>query len=376
MAQWCKDHHADLVIMESTGIFWKSPYAFLEKVGIRAAVVNARQIKQMEGKKTDMADAEWLAHVGLLGCFSRSFIPDEVYRELRNPARYLFKLIDTLSAEKNRYHKVLADAGFRLSCIFSDLWGVNAQKCIEAILAGKSPEEIFSMLDLRRLKASEEDIRDALEGELSEFARFTLLEIKDHITFLECKIAKIRETIADKVKSLLPTQVILLQTIPGISEDAAVRILIELGGSDMSAFKTGDKLTSWIGVCPGNNESAGKRKHGHIRKGNYYLRRILCECANAAVRTKDTTYQSKYRSLSLKKGAKRSIIAIVRRMVLDIFYVLKNGVGYRDPQIDYQEESAKKNARRWIKLLCSLPEWQVSATCLQSGEIFSSTAAQ
>ena len=136
MASWCASFHPDLVIMESTGIYWMSPYAFLEKVGIRAAVVNARQVKQMEGKKTDMGDAEWLAHVGRLGVFNRSFIPSALYRELRIHSRYLLRLTDELSAEKNRFHKVLAHAGFNLSVVFSDLHGVNASKCIEGILAG------------------------------------------------------------------------------------------------------------------------------------------------------------------------------------------------------------------------------------------------
>ena len=372
MAAWCKQHRPDLVIMESTGIYWKSPYAFLEKVGIFAAVVNARQIKQMEGKKTDMGDAEWLAHVGRLGCFNRSFIPTAIYRLLRNVARYHLKLTDELSAEKNRLHKLLADPGYRLSLVFSDLHGTNASICVDGILDGKSVDAMMSEIDVKRLKASYEEIRDELDGDLPEETRYVLCQIRDHIDFLQKKIDELLAYVANKIRELNPQALELLQTIPGVSEASAVKILIELGGEDMTPFKTAEHLASWLGVCPGNNESAGKRKHGRTRKGNYYLRRVLCECANAAARTKGTTLKSKYRSLSIRRGHKRSIIAIVHKMIKIIFFVLKNKVGYRDPEIDYEKESAQKNARRWVSILCSLPEWQVSAQNLRSGETFAS----
>ncbi len=375
MAAWCKAHNPDLVLMESTGIYWKSPYAFLEKVGIRAAVLNARQVKQMAGKKTDMSDAEWLAYVGRVGCFCSSFVPAEVYRELRNPERYLLKVTDSLAAEKNRFLKILSDAGYRLSVVFSDVYGVNATKCIDGILEGKTPEKIYEELDLGRLKkAKPADIRAALEGDLSESDTFTLLEIKTSIEELKQRISRVESYIVEKVKQIHPGALKLLQTIPGISEKAAVRLIIELGGDKLDAFKTADHLASWIGVCPGNNESAGKRKSGRIRKGNYYLRRILCECANAAVRAKGTTLQSKYQSLRVRKDGKRSIIAIVHKIVRYIFYIFKNKVGYRDPQINYAEESARRNARRWVATLCTLPEWHVEAVDLSSGEVFNSVS--
>ncbi len=375
MAAWCRAHNPDLVLMESTGIYWKSPYAFLEKVGIRAAVLNARQVKQMAGKKTDMADAEWLAHVGRVGCFSSSFIPAEIYRELRKPERYLLKVTDTLAAEKNRFLKILSDAGYRLSVVFSDVHGVNATRAIDGIIEGKSPDTIFAELDLSRLKkANAEDIKEALEGELSMFDRFILLEIKQSIKELKERISRIENFIIEEIKRIHPRALLLLQTIPGISEKAAVRLLIELGGDKLDAFKTAEHLASWIGVCPGNNESAGKRKSGRTRKGNYYLRRILCECANAAVRAKGTTLQSKYQSLRVRKDGKRSIIAIVHKIVKYIFCVFKNKEGYRDPQINYAEESARRNARRWISTLCKLAEWQVNAVDLSTGEVFSSAS--
>ena len=375
MAQWCKDHHPNLVIMESTGIYWKSPYAFLEKVGIIPAVVNARSIKQMEGKKTDMGDAEWLAHVGRLGCFVRSFVPKAIYRRLRLTSRFILNETDELNADKNRFHSILNDAGYRLSLIFSDISGVTAEICIKGILAGKTAEEILNDIPpklLQMLKASPEEIKDALDGDLTDEHRANLLWIQN---IMEAKKKSIQEAelrILSVVKELHPEAVMYLQTIPGINESSAVKILIELGGEDLEAFKTCEKLASWLGVCPGNNESAGKRKHGHIRKGNYYLRRILCECANAAARTKNTSLSSKYKSMSIRRGKKRAIVALVHTISKIIFFVLKNKAEYRDPKINYEEESAKKNAKRWVKILCTLPEWKVNATDLVSGQEFSS----
>lgn len=372
MATWCASHSPDLVLMESTGIYWKSPYAHLEKVGIKAAVVNARQVKQMEGKKTDIGDAEWLAHVGRLAVFNRSFIPSKQYQDLRVPSRYLLKLRNQLSSEKNRLAKVLADAGFRLNLVFSRLGGVNAQRVIDGLMTGKRPEEIMASLDVKRLKASEKDLRSALDGELSDEHLFTLKEITAHIHYLECESERLQRHLTEKVIGLHEHALMLLQTIPGIDEQSAVQIIIELGGDDLSSFRTASHLASWVGVCPGNNESAGKRKHGHIRKGNCYLRRILCECANAAVRSKGTTLQSKYQSLRIRKGTKRSLIAIVHKIVRLIYIVFEKKEGYRDPKIDYDEQNVLKNGKRWMQKLIACGKWQINAIDRETGECFQS----
>ena len=375
MARWAESEHVDLVIMESTGIYWRTPYQVLEKFGMKAAVVNARQVKQMEGKKTDMGDAEWLAHVGRLGVFNRSYIPDLIYRELRTVSREMMKLIDDLSAEKNRFGKTLTDCGYRLYLVFSDIFGVNATKAIDALIEGKTVDQIIGMLNLNMLRKSPDEIKAALDGNMSESHRITLVTCREHMDCLNRLIAKLRNYLKEKVEAIHHDALLFLQTIPGISEDSAVVILIELGGENMDAFGRAARLASWLGVCPGNNESAGKRKHGHIRKGNYYLRRILCECATAAVKTRGTTFKSKFTSLRIRKSYKQALIAIVHKMVLCIFTVLMRKKAYIDPQIDYELESANKNARRWVKILCTLPEWQVAATDLRSGENFQSDRA-
>lgn len=372
MAKWAKESHVDLVIMESTGIYWRTPYQVLEKVGIKAAVVNARQVKQMEGKKTDMGDAEWLAHIGRLGVFNRSFIPDAIYRQLRVASREAVKLVDDMSAEKNRYGKILNDCGYRLNLVFSDIFGVNATMAIDALIAGKSVDEIMGLLNFNQLKKSREEIKAALEGEMSNSHRITLLTIREHVKFLEKAIKDLREYLLEEVKKLHPESLLYLQAIPGFSEETAVQVLIELGGDDMTVFERAERLASWIGVCPGNNESAGKRKHGHIRKGNYYLRRVLCECASVAVRSKSTTFQTKFASLKVRKSYKQALIAIVHKLVICIFCVLSRHEKYVDPLIDYAKESASKNARRWVKILCQLPDWDINATDRTSGQNFKS----
>lgn len=373
MVEWAKSENVDLVIMESTGIYWRTPYQVLEKYGIKAAVVNARQVKQMEGKKTDMADAEWLAHIGRLGVFSRSFIPDLIYRQLRIPEREKMKLTDALSAEKNRYGKILNDCGYRLNVVFSDIFGVNATIAIDALIEGKTPDQIMLLINVKQLKKkSPDEIRAALEGEMSEFHRRTLMVIREHIMFLERTIDDLKAYLQAEVEKLHPLSLKLLQTIPGVSVDSAVCILIELGGDSLSSFDRADRLASWIGLCPGNNESAGKRKHGHVRKGNYYIRRILCECAGSAAGTKGTTFQSKMQALRVRKINKVAKIAIAHKIIRCIFSILKRQKGYIDPQINYETESAQKNACRWVKILCQLPGWNIEATDLENNQEFRS----
>ena len=313
-----------------------------------------------------------LAHIGRLGVFNRSFIPDAIYRELRVASREVVKLVDDMSAEKNRYGKILNDCGYRLNLVFSDIFGVNATAAIDALIDGKSVDEILELLNFKQLKKSPKEIKAALEGEMSKSHRITLIAIREHIKFLEKTIKELRAYLLEEVNKLHPESLLLLQTIPGFSEETAVQVLIELGGDDMSAFERADRLASWIGVCPGNNESAGKRKHGHIRKGNYYLRRVLCECASAAVRSKNTTFQTKFASLKIRKSYKQSLIAIVHKLVVCIFCVLSRHKEYIDPRIDYAKESAAKNARRWVKVLCQLTDWNIEATDLSSGEKFKS----
>ncbi|AQR66109.1 IS110 family transposase [Aquaspirillum sp. LM1] len=347
LADWAASLHPDEVVMESTGIYWKSPYAALEAVGIRAKVVNARHVKHVPGRKTDVGDAHWLAMLARAGLLRASFVPPAALRELRLIARQRQKLVGQLASEKNRLHKVLTDSGIRLGVVVSDLHGQSARAMVKAIIAGQAPQQVINLAS-RRLKASREEIFDALQGELTASHRFVLDELMQHIEEIEARIDRFDVRLLAGLESERGT-LALLQTIPGVDLIGAAMLLVEIG-SDMGAFGSADRLASWVGVCPGNNESAGKRKSGHTRKGNPYVRRLLCEFAHAASRT-TSVFKSKFQALVVRRGYKRAIIAIGHKILRTLFFMLKRREHYRDCATDYEALSVQRNAPRWIKAL-------------------------
>jgi len=347
LAAWAASLRADEVVMESTGIYWKSPYAALEAVGIRAKVVNARHVKNVPGRKTDVGDAHWLATLARAGLLRGSFVPPAKLRELRLIARQRQKLVGQLASEKNRLHKVLTDSGVRLGVVVSDLHGQSARAMVKAIIADKPPHEVLQLAS-RRLKASREELFDALQGDLTASHRFVLDELMRHIEEIEARIARFDSRLLGELQTERNT-LALLQTQPGVDLIGAAMLLVEIG-TDMDAFGSADRLASWVGICPGNNESAGKRKSGHMRKGNLYVRRLLCEFAHAASRTQ-SVFKSKFQSLVVRRGHKRSIVAIGHKILRTIFFMLKRREHYRDCATDYEAMSVQRNAPRWIKAL-------------------------
>lgn len=347
MADWVASFRPDVVVMESTGIYWKSPYAALEQVGIRALVVNARHVKQVPGRKTDLADAQWLAILARSGLLNGGFVPPANLRELRLIARQMQKLTGILAGEKNRLHKVLTDGGIRLSVVVSDLHGKSAWAMIKALVAGDTPAQVLIHAS-QRLKATEQELLDALDGDLSESHRFVLAQVMDHVDDLERRIACFR---AKLLAGLAPQQGLLnaLQTIPGLDELGAALLLVEIG-DDMQAFGTPEKLASWAGVCPGNHESAGKRQNGKQRKGNPYVRRLLCEAAQAASRTR-CGLAEKFKALLVRRGRKRAVFALAHKLLKLVFIIIDRGDYYRDATVDYEAMSVARNAPRWIKML-------------------------
>jgi len=347
MCQWLKDQDVELVAMESTGIYWKSIYATLEKAQILTYVVNARHVKNVPGRKTDVSDSQWLAALARVGLLRPSFIPTNDLRELRIISRQRIKINQTLSAEKNRLNKVLDDAGIRLGGVASDIDGVSAQKIIEGIIDGKPVEELIACAR-GRLKAKTDDLRACLDEELSKRHIFLLKALQKHIQFLKSELEDI-DAYLFAAMSPYQKQWEILQTLPGVDKVAAMVLIIEIG-IEMERFGSADQLSSWAGMCPGNNESAGKRKSGKTRKGNQAIRSILCEIANAARRTK-SQFKGKYESLVIRRGHKRTIIAIGHKILRVIFVMLKNEKPYFDPGIDYEELNVSRNAPRWLQAL-------------------------
>lgn len=347
LAQWAVEIGPELVVMESTGVYWKSPYAALEAAGIIAWVVNARHVKMVPGRKTDMADAQWLATLARAGLLRASFIPPAAFRQLRLVARQRQKLVGMCSAEKNRLHKVLVDAGIRINVVVADIHSASARAMIKALLADQPMHEVLDRKG--RLRASREELFEALSTEqFSADHRFVANEILRHIEEIEQRIARMDQYLLDGLRPW-QAQLNLLQTLPGIDIIGAAMLLVEIG-ADMGAFGSAERLASWVGICPGNNESAGKRKSGNIRRGNAWVRRLLCEFAQAAARTR-CALKAKFESLAIRKGHKRSVVALGHKMLRTIYAILASGVHYQDRSVDYESLTVARNAPRWIKML-------------------------
>lgn len=347
MAAWVASHQPQQVVMESTGIYWKSPYAALEKQGVRALVVNARHVKQVPGRKTDIADAQWLATLARSGLLRGSFVPPDIFRSLRLVARQARKLSGMVASEKNRLHKVLTDGGIRLAVVVSDIHGKSGRSMIRGLLKGEKPHQIIQRAG-KRLKASQQELLDAVDGELTDDHLFVMEQTLEHIEQLEKTIAEYDARVLEKLE---PYRDILqrLHTIPGLDQRGAAALLVEIG-DDMSVFGSPDRLASWAGVCPGNHESAGKRQSSKKRKGNPYVRRILCEAAQAAKRTR-CGLQQKYQSLVIRRGNKRATFAIAHRLLKTVFVLISRGDYYRDSHVDYEATNVARNAPRWLKML-------------------------
>lgn len=347
LANWLLSNDIQLSVMESTGIYWKNIYAALEQLGLQVSVVNARHVKQVPGRKTDVKDSQWLARLARYGLVRGSFIPPKDLRELRLIARYRTKLIGTLAGEKNRLHKTLDDAGVRLGNVVSDISGVTATEIIAGLVKGLSIDELL-LCTRGQLKKKKDALKAELEGELSKRHLFLLKKLQEHIAYLQEKLTELDDYLFAAMQPY-QKQWEILQTIPGIDAVGAALLIIEIG-VDMQQFGSREQFCSWAGMCPGNNESAGKKKSSKTPKGSKQLRYVLCEAANAASKT-NCQFQYKYKSLMIRRGHKKAIMAVGHKMLRVIFSRLKEGEVYHDPKVNYEELVVKKNASRWIRML-------------------------
>lgn len=356
LASWLKEAQIELTVMESTGIYWKPIYAALEEHGLKVFVVNARHVKQVPGRKTDVKDSQWLASLARFGLLKGSFIPEKDLRELRVVTRYRSKLVGRLASEKNRLHKVLDDGGIRLGNVVTDIHGVSAEAIITGLLQGESIEKLLEKVK-GRLQKKIPELREALSGTLSARHRLILSCIQTQVQFLETEVKKLDDYIFAAMQPY-ELQWRILQTIPGMDAISAAMTIVEVG-VNMQRFGSHEQFCSWAGVCPGNNESAGKKKRTKTCKGNHQLRVVLCQVANAAVKTK-SQFQGKYKSLLIRKGHKKAVVAIGHKLLRVIYTLLKNGKAYQDPTVDYEALMAAKNAPRWIKTLNKFGYLQVA----------------
>ncbi len=287
LMDWMKETAVQCVAMESMGPYWKPVYNLLELEGIPAMVVNAQHIKAVPGRKTDVKDAEWIADLLRHGLLKGSYIPSREQRELKELVRYRRSIIEERAREVNRLQKILEGANIKLGSVVSDIDGVSARRMLEALIKGETDVNIISGMAYGKLKNKEEALKKALKGLVGDHQRIMLGTMLRHIDFLADEIKKLDEEIKER---MLPfeEQVRQLDLITGVGERSAQTILAEIG-SDMSVFPSASHLASWAGMCPGNNESAGKKKSGRTRKGNKTLRSCLVECAKAAFAVKIVT---------------------------------------------------------------------------------------
>jgi transposase len=353
LADWIKSKGCTHVAMESTASFWKPVYNLLELDNIQLLVVNARHMKNVPGRKTDVKDAEWIAGLLRHGLLQGSYIPDREQRELRELIRYRRSLIDERAREANRIQKVLEGANIKLSSVATDILGKSGRAMIESMIQGETDPEVLSELAQRRLKNKKAELKRALNGLIGKHQKLMLQTQLQHIDFLETQIARLDEEIKER---MLPFEqdLELLDTIPGIGRRTAEQILAETG-TDMDQFPTAAHLCSWAGVAPGNNESAGKRKSGRTRKGNQKLKSSLVEAAKAASRTKNTYLSSQYHRLAARRGANRAAVALAHSILTIAYYILKR----RQPYIElgptyYEERKHKSVVTQSVKKLESL----------------------
>lgn len=340
MVDWVKHKGCTHVAMESTGTFWKPIYNLMELENIKTLVVNAKHIKNVPGRKTDVKDAEWIANLLRHGLLEGSYIPDRDQRELRELIRYRRSLIEERTREINRIQKVLEGANIKLSSVATDIMGKSGRAMIEAIIAGEEDPEMLSQLAKGRLKNKKAELQRSLKGLIGLHQKLMLRTQLQHIDFLDAQIAGLDEEIK---KRMLPFEkdLELLDTIPGVGWRTAEQILAEIG-TNMDQFPSVAHLCSWAGVAPGNNESAGKRKSGRTRKGNQKLRCALVEAARAAARTKNTYLSSQYHRIAARRGANRAAVAVAHSILTIVYYILKRKQPYIELGPNYYEERKRE----------------------------------
>lgn len=335
LANWLKSKEIKHIAVESTGIYWKPIFNLMEGE-FDICLVNARHVKNVPGRKTDVKDSEWLCKLLKCGLLTKSFIPPKDIIRLRELVRYRDKLTKEHANAKNRIIKTLENANIKLATVFSDVFGHTSWMMICKLVAGETNMAKLTEYINPQCKSSTEDIKKALEGTLQEEDRRILILMMEHVSYLETLIEKVKKNIQ---KHLEPyqAQVELLKTIPGIKDTAAASIIAEIG-IDMNQFKDAAHLSAWAGMCPGNNESAGKVRSSNIRKGNIYLKVALTQVGWAISRTKKTYLGAKFRALAMRRGNKKAVIAIGRKVLVICYHVIKNKVPFNELGVDFLDK--------------------------------------
>jgi transposase len=349
LRDWLVGHGVTQVVMEATGVYWKAPWAILEDE-FDCMLVNARHVKQVPGRKTDVSDAAWLCRLAEAGLLKANFVAPEPIRQLRNLTRYRKTQIRERVREVNRLHKALEDAGIKLDCVAADIPGKSGRDMLDRLLAGETDPQVLAELARRQMRKKIPALREALQGHVDEHHRLWIGAILRHIDFLDEQIEQLTGMIEGQIGPFAPA-VELLCTVVGIQRRGAECIIAEIG-ADMTRFATARHLASWAGQCPGNDKSAGKRRSGKTRDGSKWLDFALEEAAMAAIRVKGHYLEAQYRRLKPRRGHKRALGAVKHSIPGAIWHMLATGETYRDLGGDYfTTRDPERQTRRLVKQL-------------------------
>ena len=352
LRDWLAAHEVTHVAMESTGVYWKPVYYVLEDA-VTLLLVNAAHLAKVPGRKTDVADCAWIAQLLECGLLRGSFVPPPPIRELRDLTRYRKALLQDRTREANRLHKVLQDAGIKLATVATDILGVSGRAMLTALVIGTTDPAVLADLARGALRKKLPALRQALTGRFREHHAFLVTQLLAHLDYLDETIATLSAEIAGHLSPFAP-EVTRLQTIPGVKQRTVENLLAEIG-VDMTPFPTAGHLASWAGLCPGNNESAGKRRRGRTRKGDRWLKISLLEAALAAIRVKGSALGARYRRICRHRGHKIAIVAVAHAILEIVWHLLTKGTTYHELGATYLDRRDKEQAaRRYVRLLENL----------------------
>jgi transposase len=352
LADWLTEGQVTHVVMEATGQYWKPVWDVLGQRGFELMLVNARHVKMVPGRKTDVADAAWLAELLEHGLLRGSFVPPRPIRQLRDLTRYRKRLVQAHTSEGQRIAKILEDAGIKLDSVASDLLGVSGRAMLRALIAGQRDPQQLAQLARGRLRNKLPELTAALQGRFDEHHTLVIEVALHHLEYLERAVERLDERI-DELMAPHSVARDRLDTIPGVGKRAAEVIIAEIG-ADMSIFPTAGHLASWARMCPGNNITGGKRKSGTTGGGNRWLREMLVECAWAASRQKDSYLAAQFWRLARRIGKKKAALAVGHSILVIVWHLLHNQTNYTDLGADWFIRRTDNNTHRRDRLISEL----------------------